>query len=543
MAQKFNLGSGRGDGRPNRYPKGVREKAVSGDHQVIDAPTFRRIIRRFYALLQTNEQLLNDLNVFPVPDGDTGTNTVLTLQAGMDVLDKGRSDLASVVTGLAKELGLGARGNSGVILAEYLHGFAELSDVWMTPQQWHEALQAAAALSGEAVSVPREGTMLTIAQVAASIKPSGEFAEYAIEIATCVRAAVKETTEQLAELAAAGVVDSGALALSYFHEAVANEMSGREMPEIELAQRTCDVTAIEYRGPSHEVMFLFDGDAESLREELTVIGESVTVTGRQNPFNVHVHVDQPGDALSEAMRHGRAYRISITRLVGNDEVADANLSGVSVVLAGEGQGLRKVVTDAGAHFVAKPPMSSLATSDFVRAIRDANAAHVIVLPSDVDCHASVALAAHEVRAEGIVVHMIGTASLPASLAALAVFDESAELAQTLDSMTTAARATRDGAVMVAARDSMTAIGMCHEGDVIGLIERAPHEISREASIHDMAVHVVDAMLDHGGELVTVIVGQDGDLAISEQLAADHPGIEFSIIEGDQSAHPYVIGVE
>ena len=527
-----------------RYPKEVRNKAIEGDPQVIDAPTFRRIIRRFYALLQTNEQLLNDLNVFPVPDGDTGTNTVLTLQAGLQVLDKGRSDVSVVAGGLAKELGMGARGNSGVILAEYLHGFAERAEPTMSIHQWHAALESAAALAGEAVSVPREGTMLTIAQVAASHKPTENLVDYAVAVATEVRTAVKNTTEQLAELTAAGVVDSGALALSYFHEAVANELSGREMPELDLAQRTCDVTAIEYHGPSHEVMFLFEGDADSLREELAVIGESVTVTGRTSPYNVHVHVDHPGEALSEAMRHGRAYRISITQLIGTFDVdASSDLSGVAVVLAGEGVGLSRIVVDAGAKFVAKPPMSSPATSDFVRAIREANAEHVIVLPSDVDCHASVALAAHQVRTEGVTVHMIGTTNTPASLAALAVFDASADLSQTLNAMTQAAQSTRDGAVFVAVRSSMTAAGLCKAGDVIGVIERVPHEISDVASVDDMAVHVIESMLDRGGDLVTIIVGQGGNDLIGDRLAAEHPGIEFSILRGDQTSHPYLVGVE
>lgn len=522
----------------------MRNKATDGGAQVIDAPTFRRIIRRFYALLQANEQLLNDLNVFPVPDGDTGTNTVLTMQAGMAVLDKGRSDLSVVAAGLAKELGMGARGNSGVILAEYLQGFAQRAEPTMSASQWHAALQTAAALSVEAVSVPREGTMLTVASVAATCESHDDFADYAVAIATAVRSAVKHTTEQLAELTAAGVVDSGALALSYFHEAVANELSGREMPELDLAQRSCDVTAIEYHGPSHEVMFLFEGDADSLREELAVIGESVTVTGRTSPFNVHVHVDHPGEALSEAMRHGRAYRISITQLIGSFDVNKINdLSGLAVVLAGEGSGLARIVADAGAQFVAKPPMSSPATSDFVRAIRNSHAEHVIVLPSDVDCHASVALAAHQVRSEGITVHLIGTTNVLASLAALAIFNASSDVAHALTAMTEAAQGTRDGAVFVASRSSMTAAGLCQAGDVIGVIERVPHEVSTVASVDDMAMHVVDALLDRGGELVTVLVGQGGDETIGERLAAEHPGIEFSVFRGDQTTHPYLIGVE
>mgnify|MGYP006268400087 FL=1 len=522
----------------------MRNKAAGGDAQVIDAPTFRRIIRRFYALLQANEQLLNDLNVFPVPDGDTGTNAVLTVQAGMAVLDKGRSDLAVVAAGLAKELGMGARGNSGVILAEYLQGFADGAESTMTVSQWHAALQTAAKSSTEAVSVPREGTMLTTAKVAATCEPQDDFADYAVAIATAVRNSVKQTTDQLAELSAAGVVDSGALALSYFHEAVANELSGREMPELGLAQRSCDVTAIEYVGPSHEVMFLFEGDADSLREELTVVGESVTITGRTSPFNVHVHVDHPGEALSEAMRHGRAYRISITQLIGSFDVSKSNdLAGLAVVLAGEGSGLARIVADAGAIFVAKPPIGSPATSDFVRAIRESRAEHVIVLPSDVDCHASVALAAHQVRGDGITVHMIGTTNVLASLAALAVFDANSDIANALSAMTEAAQATRDGAVFIASRSSMTAAGLCQVGDVIGVIERVPHEVSTVASVDDMAMHIVDALLDRGGELVTVLVGQGGNENIGERLAAEHPGIEFSILHGDQTTHPYVIGVE
>ncbi len=522
----------------------MRNKGSASEVSVIDAPMFRRIIRRFYALLQANEQLLNDLNVFPVPDGDTGTNSVLTIQSGLGVLEKGRSDLSVVSNALAREVGMGARGNSGVILAEYLHGFASRSEPTMSAHQWHEALVTAATMAGESVSVPRDGTMLSIARAAAEQIPGTDFAQYVSAIALAVREAVTRTTEQLPELTAAGVVDSGALALSYLHEAVANELAGLEIPDIELAQRTCDVTAIEYRGPSHEVMFLFDGDADSLRDELGVIGESVTITGRANPFNVHVHVDHPGEALSEAMRHGRAYRISITQLIGTSDVAaNGELSGIGVVMAGEGRGLGRIVEAAGATFIPKPPMSALSTIDFVRAIRKTNCAHVIVLPSYLDCHASVALAAHQVRAEGITVHMIGTSNVPSSLASLAVCDATSDVAHALDAMTKAAQTTREGAVKVSTRSSMTAAGLYHEGDIIGLISNVPVEISTTASVHDMAAHVVDKMLDHGGDLVTVLVGKGGDDLIGDRLAAEYPGIEFNVLRADQTTHTYLIGVE
>lgn len=548
----------------------MRNKGSDRRASQIDATAIRRIFRRFYADLQAHEQLINDLNVFPVPDGDTGTNSALTIQAGLLNLDKGRSSVVAVLGQIAEDASLGARGNSGVILAEYVRGLAESAKPDVDAHTWSEMLKSAATCASQAVSLPREGTMLTVASVVAEIcvpeeviddnkesdgdteaknfgsETMANFAAFAGEVSRAARAALALTTEQLPELRAAGVVDSGAMVLTLFHDAVASELLGVAMPEIELAQRTCDVSAIEYHGPTFEVMFLFEADlvaCESLREELGVVGESVTVSGRESPFRVHVHVDQPADAISEALKHGRVRKVEITKLLLEDTLIANDLDGIGVVCACDCAGLRDLVESTGAQYVSVASTVAPATREFIDAARKLNRANVVILPSNTDSQASAALAAHQLRANGILAHVINTTSVPASLSALAVFDASHSISEVVDSMSQAARATRSVVVTHAARSTMTALGMCHQGDTIALVDNTPFAISKTASSEDMVINAIHDLLDDGGEVVTIIMGRNGDESIVEGLRADFPEVEFAVYWGNQTHTDYVVGVE
>jgi dihydroxyacetone kinase-like predicted kinase len=265
---------------------------------VINADIFHAAMAQFQDLLVQNEQLLNDLNVYPVPDSDTGSNTLHTLMAGIANTLGHVTDVGEFATALAAGAAKAAMGNSGVILAQYLHGLAQGLSQTETPDQcspseWRRALQQAAVVSRESVLTPAEGTMLTIADAAANVEVQSDFQKYFQEVQIAVRDAVIETQSLLPELVAAEVVDSGALALSFFHDSFAITL-GLNVNPLEVAARK--LVATSYSGPMFELMFSVMC-AESVKTEIETkissLGESISVSGVEPNFNFHIHADEP----------------------------------------------------------------------------------------------------------------------------------------------------------------------------------------------------------------------------------------------------------
>lgn len=507
----------------------MRNKQTGFPASVIDGHTLSLIFRQCAQLLGQNEQLLNDLNVFPVPDGDTGTNSLLTIQAGLAHIDKGKKDAAAVATHMATDAGLSARGNSGVILAEYLRGFAQAATPEIEVATLQLCLTQAANAAQAAVAAPRAGTMLSVAHCVVQVQPTESLSEYVAELSHVARQAVHDSTTQLDVLKAAGVVDAGALVLSQLFDAMHEVINSKKLKVIELAQTTCDVHALDYRGPDFEVMFNFVGDTQSLREELAVMGESLTVTGPSTQSRFHIHVDNPTEAIMEAMRHGMASRIAITQLTSHiEELPSTN--GVGVVIALEGPGLIEQAVSLGAQCINLASDPSIA--EIEAAIRNTGQHNVILLPSAIDNHAAAAIAAHNLRSESINVQVIATRTVPHSLAALAVFDASADLVSNLDSMNRAAQSTRSGCVLVNA-----------SGVVEGYVDGQLYESSATTSVNDMLRHVVETLLHDGGELVTILVGVQGQRDAHVSLMADHVDVDFDFIDGGQGSSTYLIGVE
>ena len=511
------------------YPKGVRNKQTGAPADLIDGQALAQIFRQTAQLLEQNEQLLNDLNVFPVPDSDTGTNSLLTIQSGLVHLDKGKKDAAAVANYMATDAGHNARGNSGVILAEFLRGFAHVATSDLDTTALHACLANAAQAAQAAVAAPREGTMLTVAQAASDVQVNDSLSEYVENLSRVSRQAVHDSTSQLDVLQAAGVVDAGALALSLFFDAIHEVVNNKKLKVIGLAQTACNVQAIEYHGPDFEVMFNFVGDALSLREELAVMGESLTVTGPATQARFHIHVDNPTEAILEAMRHGMASRIVITQLTSQvDEQSSAD--GIAVVIALDGPGLTAQAIDLGA--VCINAASDPSISEIEAAVRATGQRNVILLPSAIDNHAAAAIASHNLRADGIKVKVIPTRTVPHSLAALAVFDSASNVSANIESMTRAVESTHSGCVLVT-----------DAGNVQGYVDGNLFESSAATSANDMLVHVVDELLKAGGELVTIVVGNDGQSNQHVSLLADNVDVEFEFIDGGQSTSTYLIGVE
>jgi dihydroxyacetone kinase-like predicted kinase len=283
---------------------------------VIDADVFRAAIAQFQDLLVQNEQLLNDLNVYPVPDSDTGSNSLQTLRAGLASSTGKSGDLNELVLAIAMGSAKSAMGNSGVILAQYFQGLAQglTQAATCSPKEWQIALQQAAKVARQSVLTPAEGTMLTVADAAARIAAQPDFKKYFEEIQTAVRAAVIETQNLLPELKAAEVVDAGALVISYFHDSFALTLGLTVIP-LEVAAPK--LVATSYSGPMFELMFSVVC-AESVKSEIekgiSSLGESISVSGVEPSFNFHIHTDEPHVVIESCEEKVEITNIRISEL-------------------------------------------------------------------------------------------------------------------------------------------------------------------------------------------------------------------------------------
>ena len=259
----------------------------------INAEIFRAAMAQFQVLLAKNEQLLNDLNVYPVPDSDTGSNSLQTLKAGLASCAAQTEDLGELATSLATGAAKSAMGNSGVILAQYLHGLAQGLGQDANPMQWQCALGLAATLARQSVLTPADGTMLTVADAAAQIEAQSDFKKYYQEIQDAIRISVIETQNLLPELKAAEVVDAGALVISFFHDSVATSL-GLTINPLRVTPRK--QVALEYSGPAFELMFSVvcsKGVKSEIESQMSSLGESISISGVEPNFYFHVHTDEP----------------------------------------------------------------------------------------------------------------------------------------------------------------------------------------------------------------------------------------------------------
>lgn len=510
---------------------------------------------------------IDALNVFPVPDGDTGTNLYLTVESAVAAADADTSaDLGGVARSLARGALLGARGNSGVILSQIVRGLCEeFGDaVRIDGAVMARALSRASDAAYAAVEKPVEGTILTVVRRAADA--ANAVAEQAsaglAEVMTAARATahttLAETTEQIEALRRAGVVDAGGAGLVVLLDALDEAITGvhrQDNEEIELARPTSapahEMNPATYEGPPFEVMYLVEIDEErvaGLRAGLAVLGDSLVMVGGEGVWNVHVHVADAGAAVEAAISVGRPYHIRITHLIdapARRRADQVGLFGRGIVVVAHGQGVASLVTETGAQVVMAQPRTRPSTRELLDAVHATNHGEVVILPSDSDTWGVANVVATEARNDGIRVAVIPTRSVVQSLAALAVHDPGAFFDTDVVSMTRAATATRYGAITVAARDAVTSAGVCRVGDVLGLVEGDIVELGDDLA--DVAQRVLARMMGLGGELVTMIEGVECDpelvANLREWMRRNYVGVDVVTFEGGQPLWPLILGVE
>ena len=534
---------------------------------MLDAKVVLRWCRAALAGLAEAREEIDALNVFPVPDGDTGTNLYLTVESATEAAERANSENstaapAPVLDALARGALLGARGNSGVILAQMFRAVADVlgnpSDAAAEPAVFAAALTKAADAGYAAVANPVEGTMLSVARAAAQAATEraqvdrASLADVALAAARAAHEALDRTPEQLEILRRAGVVDAGGRGLTVVLDAFDTVLTGRRplaYPRTVTGHTVPSVTvdASTHTSPAYEVMYLLDAAQSAipaLRAALEPLGDSLIVVGGEPLWNVHVHVDDAGAAIEAGMAAGHPHRIRVTYLAEPHGRLHSNGGVRAVVAFAAGDGLAALFESAGVT-VVQAPVGRPSTAEILAAIQGSGAAEVVVLPNARDGVAVAEAAAAEARADGIRVAVIPTRAQVQGIAAAAVHEPARTFDADVVAMTTAAGHTRHGAVTVAVREAVTSAGVCQPGDVLGVIEGDFVVIGDDQ--HAVAVEVVQRMLAAGGELVTVVTGEDSDVALADEVAdavrRHHPGVDTVVYPGGQPRYPLLIGVE
>ncbi|MBO1414493.1 DAK2 domain-containing protein [Streptomyces sp. FH025] len=539
----------------------------------LDAPAVRTWCQLALRALGQAREEIDSLNVYPVPDGDTGTNLYLTVESAAAEVESRFADpaadpapgLADAARAMARGALVGARGNSGVILAQWLRGTAETLAEGGGAEQLRAALQRAADSAYQAVAEPVEGTLLTVARVAAreAVRAGDGLAQVADTAYRAARDALRHTPEQLAVLAENGVVDAGGRGLVAVLGALADAVAGQQ-PMGPVALRG-DVRPVESctahirpPGPGHpafEVIYLLDapdGALPALRTRLGALGDSLVVGGGDGLWNVHVHVDDAGAAVEAGVEAGRPHQIRITHFAEaaarsgtaaergeREERVRAVLSVVS------GTGLAELCEQAGAVVLHTDPDRRPASAELADAVRRSAAREVVLLLNDPELRAAAGAAADQLREEGVRMAVLPTRSPVQGLAALAVHEGGRRFDEDVVAMTSAAGATRYAELAVAEGESWTMAGVCQAGDVLGLIDGDVAVIG--TGLAEVGESVLDRMLGAGGELVTLILGEGADSALADRLVAhvrqQRPEVDSVVFHGGQESTPLLIGVE
>ncbi|MET3960551.1 DAK2 domain fusion protein YloV [Marmoricola sp. OAE513] len=551
-------------------------------------------VRRFADLavegLSAAREEIDALNVYPVPDGDTGTNMFLTMESARGALREHleaaeaaepgvEPDLRAALQAYGRAVLLGARGNSGVILSQLLTallrrmgkgGPEDRSAVLMA-----EGFALASEAAYAAVGNPVEGTMLSVAKAAATAAavraedPQAHLGDVLHAAAEAAREALARTPDQMQLLRDAGVVDAGGRGLCVILDAAETAVTGqrpvgapqstgsaRRIPQpIAPALPTGDLTE---GGPAYEVMYLLDVECsedadeseviKDLRTRLGALGDSVVVVGGEGLWNVHVHTDDVGAAVEAGIDTGRPRRIRVTHFaeqITRAQERRATRRGRAVVAVAAGEGIGAIFAEAGAKVLIGGPGRRPSTGEILEAVLGSGADEVVVLPNDPDS-LGVAQAAAAAAEEGgeIRVVVVPTRAQVQGIAAMAVHEPGRGFDSDVVQMTSAARSTRHGAVTVAAKQAMTTAGPCEVGDVLGVLQGDFAIVGQDR--FDVAVQLLERMLGGGGELVTLVSGQDcGDLTerLEQWIAGAHAGVDVLVYDGGQERYPLLLAVE
>ena len=540
----------------------------------------------FRDTMKVHAEGINRLNVYPVPDGDTGTNMARTLDAVVAELEGADGERDSTYNAISHGSLMGARGNSGVILSQILRGLVGTlkgaTDI--TATKVAEGLRAASAAAYQAVLKPIEGTILTVVRESADAATAAA-AEGAslVGMLRAARAAAKtaldNTPELLPVLKDAGVVDAGGAGYLLFLDAALHVVDGDPLPEpdegdgptaeqLELvSHRRAKDGELDVSEQRYEVMYfvdLADERIEDFKQSWGEIGDSIVVVGGDGLWNCHVHTNDIGAAIETALQlDGRPKQIRVTDLfeemAEEHAVREASLHGGSrrertgfglpavrcaVVAVASGDGLAELFGQLGVQGVVTGGQTlNPSTAELLAAVEAVNADEVVVLPNNKNI---IAVAEQLDALTTKSVRVVPTTSMPAALAALVVYDPEADAEANVEEMTDGAQSVATGEITQAIRDTKSDIGSVTAGDWIGLV-RGDGIVTVSGSLDGAACALLDHLITPGREIVTVITGRDATTAHTDALLAwlveNRPDVQVEVHRGGQPLYPYLFGVE
>ena len=553
----------------------------------LGADALRHTLVTYRNTLKRHQSDLNKLNVYPVPDGDTGSNMARTLDAVVAELDKHPDSLDETYNAISHGSLMGARGNSGVILSQILRGLSATLKVASEhgAVKVAEALKAASVAAYDSVLKPIEGTILTVVREAAdaAVRAAGDGATLAAMLRVA-RAAGREslanTPELLPVLKEAGVVDAGGAGFLLLLDSALHVVDGEPLPEPEnlSGPNTEQLIAVMKRGETdaangagvdvselrYEVMFLLEIDDTKSREfkiKWGEIGDSIVVVGGDGLYNCHVHTNDIGAAIeAPILLGGRPHQIRVTDLF--EEVAEehekreaqigaptSNYTALpavtcAVVAVASGDGIAEIFGNLGVHGVVTGGQTlNPSTQELLDAVEHMNASQVVILPNN----KNIIPVAQQV--DGLTkkdVRVVPTCSMPEALAALVAYDPAASAEHNGTAMAKAAAAVVTGEITTAVRDTKTDAGAVKAGDTIGLV-RGDGVVAIAPDVFECATALLKHIVTDNRELLTIIVGVDATADTTERIVAwagEHfPAVASEVHRGGQPLYPYLFGVE
>jgi uncharacterized protein len=507
------------------------------------------LARAALAGIEASRSRIDDLNVYPVPDGDTGTNMAETVSAAVRALE------ADETADVARAVLMGARGNSGVILSQLVRGALEAIPLdHIDTRALAASLRRASDTAYAAVRNPQEGTILTVARaladraetLAAGNAPLGDAL---LEILAAGEEALARTPEQLDILREAGVVDAGGAGLVEILRGIAAHIRGEPLPEGKEVGETLPLEAVhrELSRYRYCTTFFVEGEGvepDRLEADLAALGDSLLVVGGPGAVKAHVHTDEPGRALSVATALGVLAEIDIQNMHAQTEERTERLSGEpgrsAAVAVSAGAGNRRLLGSLGAACVDGGRFMNPSTAELLAAIEAVPEREVLLLPNN----GNVLSAAEEAaKASAKEVRVIPTRTLQAGLAALVAFDPGRAAAANEVDMKRGAGAVRSGAVARASR-SVTIGGLeVEQGQFLGLVEGEP--VTSGPVLEPVAREVVERLIGEASDVLTVLLGEGANSAeeLVEAVRDAHPELEVEVHEGGQPHYPLLFAVE
>lgn len=551
----------------------------------ITTSLFQEMVQAGATRLNKQAEYVNSLNVFPVPDGDTGTNMGMTIENGAkEVSDRSASTVGEAAGIFAKGLLMGARGNSGVITSQLFRGFSQsVKD----KEELDGAALAAAFQSGvevayKAVMKPVEGTILTVSRGAAiGAKKKAESTNDAVEVMRAAlegaKTALAKTPDMLPVLKEVGVVDSGGQGLVFIYEGFLSALTGEfiaseefqatpatmsEMINAEHHKSVAGHVATEdiKFGYCTEIMvalkqgptYVKDFDYDEFRNYLNNLGDSLLVVNDDEIVKVHVHTEDPGLVMQEGLKYGSLVKVKVDNMRNQHEAqvekeerqakpVEEKEYAIIAVVAGEG--LADIFIAQGVDYIISGGQTmNPSTEDFVKAVEELNARNIIILPNNKNILMAAQSAAEVIDQPAAVVE---TKTIPQGLTSLLAFDESKSIEENYERMSASLGDVASGSVTTAVRDTTIDGLEIHENDNLGMVDGKI--VVSNPDMMETLEETFAHMLDEDSEIVTIYVGEDGseELAneLAQTLAEKYEDVEVEIHQGGQPVYPYLFSVE